>query len=153
VDFTGTTMTTDQLTVHSRSEAALHRWDLVGDDDVSEQHLGQPELTRHAVHVLNAMPVLVESARIRLMPTGRHRIVLRSPDHPDVVVEAGRTAARFEVVEHGDGDVVLTTDPANRLLVIWGRRSSRRQLTIETDGLGFEALAPILWPNAVTWPR
>lgn len=159
VAFTGTTMTATQFQTHARSEAALHRWDLVGDDSVSDDLLGQPELTRHAVSVLNALPVLDEAARIRQSPLPR-RIVLTSPDQLDVVIEAHTDGARFELVEAEDrdgdgpanGDIVLATDAANRLLALWGRRSSQRQLSIETDGLGFEAIEPILWPAATTWP-
>lgn len=33
---------------HARSEYALHRWDLVGDDDIGSDLLAQPELTDHA---------------------------------------------------------------------------------------------------------
>jgi hypothetical protein len=162
VAFTGTTMTATQFQTHARSEAALHRWDLVGDDSVSDRLLSQPELTRHAVNVLNAMPVLDESARIRQSPAPR-RIVLTSSGQPDVVIEAGSAGARFALVEvevedaDGDGpakgDIRLATDAANRLLVLWGRRSSQRQISIETDGVGFEAIEPVLWPAATTWPR
>ena len=88
VAFTGTTMTATQFQTHARSEAALHRWDLVGDDSVCDQLLSQPDLTRHAVNVLNAMPVLDESARIRQSPAPR-RIVLTSSGQPDVVIETG----------------------------------------------------------------
>jgi uncharacterized protein (TIGR03083 family) len=160
VAFTGTTMTAAQFQTHARSEAALHRWDLVGDDDLSHQLLGQPELTRHAVAVLNAMPVLDESARIRQSPEPR-RIVLTSPGQPDVVIEARPAGARFELVEEqavadrdgpATGDILLATDAANRLLILWGRRSSQRRLTIETDGLGFGTIEPVLWPAAIPWP-
>jgi uncharacterized protein (TIGR03083 family) len=160
VAFTGTTMTATQFQTHARSEAALHRWDLVGDDSVSDQLLSQPELTRHAVNVLNAMPVLDESARIGRSPAPR-RIVLTSSGQPDVVIETGSAGVRFALVEVEDGggngpakgDIRLATDVANRLLVLWGRRSSQRQLSIETDGVGFEAIEPVLWPAATTWPR
>ncbi|HZA88461.1 MAG TPA: maleylpyruvate isomerase N-terminal domain-containing protein [Acidimicrobiales bacterium] len=158
VAFTGTTMTATQFQKHARSEAALHRWDLVGDDSVCDQLLSQPDLTRHAVNVLNAMPVLDESARIRQSPAPR-RIVLTSSGQPDVVIETGTAGARFALVEVEDrdgpakGDIVVATDAANRLLVLWGRRSSQRQLSIETDGVGFEAIEPVLWPAATTWPR
>src|ERR671911_1798026 len=94
VAFTGTTMTATQFQTHARSEAALHRWDLVGDDSVCAQLLSQPDLTRHAVNVLNAMPVLDESARIRQSRAPR-RIVLTSSGQPDVVIETGTAGARF----------------------------------------------------------
>jgi hypothetical protein len=40
---------------HVRSEAAIHRWDLVGDDATSAALLAQPELTAHAVTALGPL--------------------------------------------------------------------------------------------------
>ena len=82
IDFTGTAITVDELTTHSRSEAAPHRWDLVGDDPLADELLADPELTAHAVKILNRMPVLSESARsiaARAVPHRSPRIVLRAP--------------------------------------------------------------------------
>jgi hypothetical protein len=87
--------------------------------------------------------------------------VLTSPGQPDVVIEARPAGARFELVEEqavadrdgpATGDIVLATDAANRLLILWGRRPSQRRLTIETDGLGFGTIEPVLWPAAIPWP-
>ena len=77
-----------QIVMHSRSEAAIHRWDVAGSDAVSDELLSQPELTDHAVGVLNAMPILNESSQRR----ARHSdgiplsIVLRAEGRPDVVL-------------------------------------------------------------------
>ena len=48
VDYTGWTMTGKRLRTHSHSEAALHRWDLFGDDPTSRRLLSQPTLTARA---------------------------------------------------------------------------------------------------------
>jgi uncharacterized protein (TIGR03083 family) len=133
VDFTGTAMTAARLSTHSRSEAAVHRWDIAGDDAVSDELLAQPELTAHAVSVLNAMPILLESSRARMTQAERLplRIVLRAPEHPDVALGADTDGhARFELVEGGtaDGDAIVESDPAQRLLIIWGRRSWTRSV-------------------------
>src|SRR5437588_596759 len=118
IAFTGTRLTVDELETHSRSEAAIHRWDLVGDDDTSTDLLSQPALASHAVKVLNAMPALHESARAlgeRLLEVGHQpvRVVLRSDGHPDVVLTGGR----LEMVDqgHAQGDAIVTSDPAQRL--------------------------------------
>jgi hypothetical protein len=63
ISFTGTRVSVEEMEMHSRSEAAIHRWDLVGDDDASNELLAQPELTAHAVKVLDRMVTLDESAR------------------------------------------------------------------------------------------
>ncbi len=102
-DFTGTSMTAAQSVMHSRSEAAIHRWDVAGSDGISDELLSQPELTEHAVGVLNAMPILNESSqrRARHMGATPHSIVLRAEGRPDIVLSGerregsdGRSSAR-----------------------------------------------------------
>jgi uncharacterized protein (TIGR03083 family) len=155
-DFTGTALTVTQIATHSRSEAAIHRWDITGSDNLSDELLAQPELTRHAVSVLNAMPILNESARARAAqahPRPLH-IVLRAAEQPDVVLAADVDGnAHFELAEEGaaDGDAVVSTDAAHRLLVLWGRRSSKRPLTIEADEAVSDAVSSVLWPSAIPW--
>ena len=158
IAFTGTRITVDELETHSRSEAALHRWDLVGDDDTSDRLLAQAELTSHAVKVLNRMPILAESARslgIRAAQAGLPalRLVFRSPDAPDVVLVAGPVTSHFELADGPvAGDITLTTDAGNRLLVLWGRRSTNRPIAIEGSTAPVAALDRVLWPNARPWP-
>jgi hypothetical protein len=50
----GHQMAVGAFLTHVRSEFTLHRWDLVGDDEVSIQLLSQPELTAHAVLAPNS---------------------------------------------------------------------------------------------------
>jgi hypothetical protein len=45
VMFTGRRFTAGNLQRHGRSEAALHRWDLVGDDAASSERVAQADLT------------------------------------------------------------------------------------------------------------
>ena len=61
VAFTGAELTAMQIHTHLRSELAIHRWDLVGDDAVGAQLLEQPDLLEHGRWVLEQMPSLVES--------------------------------------------------------------------------------------------
>ncbi len=157
VEFTGRPFTAGQLRTHARSEAALHRWDIVGDDDTGDGLLAQPELTRHAVDVLNTLPMLFESpgARAERGKLVDARVVLRSPDQPDVVLIADpHGPTRFELCADGPatGEVLITTDAVNRLLTLWGRRSARRTVTITADPALWSTVATTLWPDAVTWP-
>jgi uncharacterized protein (TIGR03083 family) len=154
--FTGTTLTVAQFATHMRSELALHRWDIVGDDDVSEKLLTQADLSRHAVNVLDSMPLLYEAPdwRAKLAGvTGGLRIVLRSPNTADIVYEHTPAGARFEVVENGtaSGDAVVTTDVANRYLTIWGRRSAERPLTVDTDTASPAVVESVLWGAGTPW--
>jgi uncharacterized protein (TIGR03083 family) len=156
-EFTGMSMTAAQIAMHSRSEAAIHRWDIAGSDAISDELLGQPELTAHAVSVLNAMPILNEAGQKRMQHGGGRlplSIVLSAVGQPDVVFSAdSRGTARFDLVDEGTGvgDAVMRTDPAHRLLVLWGRRSTKRQITIEADEATSQAASSILWPSALRW--
>jgi uncharacterized protein (TIGR03083 family) len=159
ITFTGTRITAAELEMHSRSEAAIHRWDLVGDDKTSGDLLAQWDLTLHAVKVLNRMPVLNESARslgrrATAATTQPIHVVLRSPGQPDVVFVASSDGGRLQVSDRTvAGDATITTDAANRLLVLWGRRSSER--SIATDGVPaiIHDLDAVFWPEAQPWPR
>jgi hypothetical protein len=154
IRFTGTSLTVDELEMHSRSEAAIHRWDIVGDDDVASVHLAQPELTAHTVKVLDAMRVLNESARsiaLRSHATaGPIRVVFRSDGCADVVFVAADGQGHFELSDTRpvDGDVTVTSDPAQRLLALWGRRSAARPITMSGDVAIIESLGSALWPHA-----
>jgi len=155
--FTGRSFTVAQLSTHSRSEAALHRWDVAGDDDLSDRLLTQAELTRHAVDVLNTLPSLYEAPEWRAEHAGvtdRLRIVLRSPDTADIVYEHTPHGARFEIIDDGpaSGDALVSTDAANRLLTIWGRRSIERPLTLDTDAISPDTVESVLWSAAQPWP-
>jgi hypothetical protein len=155
-EFTGRPFTAEVLERHSRSEAAIHRWDLVGDDEVSEQLLAQQEFAGHAVEMLNTLPILDETptARARRAGVSRLRIVLRTRGEPDIVLEATEHGARFETCESGraGGDAVVTTDAPNRLLTLWGRRSTRRRIALESDPRLWATVNTVLWPDAMPWP-
>jgi hypothetical protein len=146
--------------MHSRSEAAIHRWDIVGEDDVSTELLSQPELTAHAVKVLNRMPVLNESARAigdRLntsVEDKERKIVLHSPGQPDVVFVAAANEGRLEVMPgEADDDAFLTLDPAQRLLTLWGRRSAERGIETDGDPELLDLVSKAFWAKAQRWPR
>lgn len=122
-DFTGWTMTAANLATHVRSELALHRWDLVGDDELGTELLGQPELTAHAVRSLNNFDVIAERLTER---TRRSRITnlharLRAEGQPDVMLTVEDGDTRLAMTEHTDGPAI-TSSGAGRLLMLWGRR-------------------------------
>jgi hypothetical protein len=71
VVFTGTELTAEQLMTHARSEAAIHRWDLVGDDDVSDELLAQPELTDQKPVTIDAGPAVADEVNALLWPAAQ----------------------------------------------------------------------------------
>jgi hypothetical protein len=121
--FTGWTMTAAEHLCHMRSELALHRWDLVGSDPISERLLGQPDLTTHAVKALTRFNVIDERASERSRRSGLKAldVRLRVDGTPDVriTVDAGRTG--LALTPPDDGPAVVT-NAAARLLMLWGRR-------------------------------
>jgi len=150
VGFSGRRLRAAEVTMHGRSEAALHRWDLAGDDDVSEELLGQPELTVHAVGVLNTMlqgAAEAVTARTRAAAITELRAGFAAPGQLDVVLVVDGAGARLELEEPRAGCCASAT-PATRLLALWGRRSPGRTITWDTDDRSAPSLAAFLWAGA-----
>jgi len=125
IPWTGRQMAVAKFGPHLRSEFAIHRWDIAGDDQTSVDLLGQPELTGHAVGVLGE--ILTRRGRQRdPAPDEDFDVRLRSGTTEDVRlrVEGGR--ARLELADAPGAGPGVELDPAARLLVIWGRRPDRR---------------------------
>ena len=122
------------MMTHKRSELTLHRWDIVGDDDLADQLLSQRELTVHAT--LLGHLLLQQGPRLFSRMGTRFEARLRSEDAGDVAVTVDAGGARMTMTEHVDGPAVHV-DAATRLLLLWGRRPSRRG-RIDSD-LDFES--------------
>jgi hypothetical protein len=156
-EFFGRPFTTAQLQRHAGSEFSLHRWDICGDDKIGEVLLSPPELTSHAVDVLNTLPMLDEAPgkRVARGGLGNATIVLRSPGQPDVALLGGDGAARFELSVGASltGDLVLETDAVNRLLTLWGRFSPNRRISASGDTTLVQVAAATLWPDTASKPN
>jgi hypothetical protein len=106
---------------HTRSECAVHRWDIVGDDEVSTELLSPHELTAHLVGFLGATPITARGIATGA-GTGRPLVArVRSEPHPDLLVRVHRGEPSFSLVPI-EGDALVEGDPAARLLMLWGRR-------------------------------
>jgi hypothetical protein len=158
-DFNGAPFTAAQMTVHLDSELAIHRWDFMGDDAISEELLSTPAFTRHAVFLLNALPMLAEGASNRVATTGLRAttVVLRTPGQPDVALQVDADGEARYVQGDSEGCItghyVVTTDDANRLLTLWGRHSRRRPIGIVGNPAQWSDVAAALWPDANPWPQ
>lgn len=145
LDFTGWSMTAKDLATHVRSELSLHRWDLVGDDEVGDKLLAQPELTAHAVRSLGSLSVIGErlSERTRRSGVSELEVHLRVEGQPDVVltVEGGQT--RLALVDLAEGPAI-TSSGAGRLLMLWGRRPAPHHGTRSNLAAG-ELAAAAAW--------
>jgi uncharacterized protein (TIGR03083 family) len=150
VAFSGRQLTAADLAMHGRSEAALHRWDLTGDDDISRELLAQPELTVHAASVLNEMvDGSAESVGARAAAADLHevRLAFASPGQPDVVLVADASGCRFELDDPTASPVAIA-DPATRLLALWGRRTQLGPVTWSDDAAARAQLTAALWSPA-----
>ena len=119
VPWTGRQMVVKTFVTHLRSEFAIHRFDLVGDDDIGNELLAQPELTLHAVTVLGK-PLLQRGSKSQISPC---HAVIGSPGTSDVMVIVDDQGTRMLVSEEASEPSVIG-DPAARLLFLWGRRPS-----------------------------
>lgn len=127
VPWTRRQMVVASFVTHLRSELALHRWDLTGDDEESLRLLGHPELTDHAVSVLGR--ALLARGRQRADRAGPLVAALGSPGTTDVYVVADAKGARLTreppARREGSGveplEPIVVGDPGARLLLLWGR--------------------------------
>jgi uncharacterized protein (TIGR03083 family) len=151
VEFSGRKMSAAEIQTHGRAEAALHRWDLEG-DDVGQELLAAPELTEHAVKVLNTM--VNGSGRTAGRPSSRRRA--RRPERAGRLrgewparrgPRGGRGRRRFELAEAGPA-LTATADAATRVLALWGRRSPDRTLVWHADDGAARRFEAFLWAPA-----
>jgi len=77
-----------------------------------------------------------------------------TPAQGVAVYEHTPHGARFHIIDDGpaNGDALVSTDAANRLLTIWGRRSLERPLTLDTDSISPDTVESVLWSAAQPWP-
>ncbi len=116
VPWTGRQMAVGSFVTHLRSELALHRFDLVGDDETSQSLLGQSELTDHAVTVLGRALV----SRGAAAPAG-FSAAIAAPGASDLAVVVDGDGPRLERSD-ADLEPAVVGDVAARLLLVWGRQ-------------------------------
>jgi len=107
---------------HARNECAVHRWDIVGDDAVSERLLSPQELLDHAVAFLGPLPLTARGMATGAGTGTALSARVRSPGRPDLLVRVHRGVPELRLVEP-EGPALIEGDPAARLLLLWGRRA------------------------------
>lgn len=115
--FAGQQMPVAAFISHSRSELALHRWDVVGSDETSLELLASPVLTEHAVTAMGAVLGRGHSTLHQPM-----NIALESPGQPTVLITA--TGLQFTDTNDGEAVRVIAANNAARLLLLWGRAAT-----------------------------
>jgi uncharacterized protein (TIGR03083 family) len=118
--WTGRTVRVAGFPTHLRSEDALHRWDLMGDDETSHELLGQQDLLVHAVSFIG-LPLLRRGLAAAAAGPGPFLARVRSEGRDDLIVEASNGEAHLSVAPP-QGPPTIHGDPAARLLLVWGRK-------------------------------
>lgn len=112
-----------ELVTHMRQEFAIHRWDLIGDDDLGDALMGQPELLSHSVRMLQ-VPLLERGVNLDPSPQTPLDLRISAVGADDLRVQLADGAAVLSLSATGDAPASIETDPAARLLLLWGRRPS-----------------------------
>jgi uncharacterized protein (TIGR03083 family) len=119
VAWTGRTMKVPWFAEHMREELVLHGWDITGDDAAAQARLAEPWMTTHSVFAVGR-PLLAKGAK-ELGPGERIEARLRAAGTDDVLVSADADHTTIGLADP-DGPATLETDPAARVLLLWGRR-------------------------------
>jgi Mycothiol maleylpyruvate isomerase N-terminal domain len=106
---------------HMREELVLHRWDLTGDDATAVRALAEPWMTRHSVYDVGKPLLARGAAGLNLTADGRLQGRLRSPGTDDVIVTATAEGNSIALGKP-EGPATIESDPAVRMLFLWGRR-------------------------------
>ena len=119
VAFTGALLDARTLLLHSESELVIHRWDIVGNDDVSIRSLSDPRLGAHAATTVAG----IAATQPNVFPPRAGKpetIILRSPGTTDVAVTGG-SVTTLAPAPHDTTHAVVECHPAARTLLLWGR--------------------------------
>lgn len=112
-----------ELVTHMRQEFAIHRWDLIGDDEIGRSLLSRPVLLDHSARLLGDSLFKFGLPRDP-SPQTPLTVRLRCADEPDLVVDVRDGTGTLTLADPADADRVIETDAAARLLILWGRRPS-----------------------------
>lgn len=119
--WTGRPVTPRFFAEHMREELILHRWDLTGDDATAVRALSEPWMTQHSVRDVGNALLDLGATSLDLGTEGRFQGRLRAPGTDDVVVTATPEGNSIEFAPP-EGPATIESDPAVRILFLWGRR-------------------------------
>ncbi|OBE92709.1 maleylpyruvate isomerase N-terminal domain-containing protein [Mycobacterium sp. 852002-10029_SCH5224772] len=136
VAWTGRTMKAPWFAEHMREELVLHGWDITGDEPAARAALAEPWMTTHSVLAVGR-PLLAKGAK-QLAPGERIDARLRAEGTDDIVLAVDSDQITIGFAEPA-GPATLDTDPAARVLLLWGRRPadpSRIRSRVGPEALG-----------------
>ena len=121
--WTGRVMRVDAFLYHLRTECAIHRWDMTGDDDVSLHLLTEPDLFVHSVTSVGAKPLCARGLALDALRGRPLTARVRSDTQPDLLIHAENAIPAFDLTAPV-GDALIEGDQAARTLLLWGRKPS-----------------------------
>jgi len=121
--WTGRSVRAKGFLSHLRNECAVHRWDIVGDDETSYELLSQPDLLKHTTEFLGPIPLQARGIAAGAGSGHRASYRVRAPGQDDLVVgvQAGTQELRMTPPH---GEALVEGDPAARHLFVWGRKAT-----------------------------
>lgn len=125
IRWTGRSMAVAKFIPHLRNEHALHRWDVVGDDEIGSTLLGQADLTEHSVEILGRI-LLVAGRKRDPAPGTDFLACLHSKGDRDLFVRVRDGEASLSWNDSARNECCVVCDPAARHLFIWGRHPQGR---------------------------
>lgn len=131
--WTGRWMRVDAFLSHLRSECAIHRWDMCGDDEVSKRLLRQYDLFKHAVTAVGPGPLCRRGISKYGSELSGLTARLRTDGLPDLHVEVTRSEAAMDLVDPAD-EATIIADQAARLLLLWGRTPTTPSARLQGTG-------------------
>ncbi|OBA74953.1 hypothetical protein A5641_26585 [Mycobacterium sp. 1554424.7] len=118
--WTGRWMRVDAFLSHLRSECAIHRWDMYGEDDVSMRLLRQFDLFKHAVTNIGAKPLCARGIDKYGTELSGLSARVRTDGLPDLRIDVTDSVPTMDLVDPAD-EATVSGDQAARLLLLWGR--------------------------------
>jgi hypothetical protein len=133
--WTGRWMRVDAFLSHLRSECAIHRWDMYGDDETSMRLLRQYDLFKHAVTAIGPRPLCARGIGRYGSELSGLSARLRTDGLPDLRIELADSVPTMDLVEPADRPTI-SGDQAARLLFLWGRSPTPATRLRATGGDG-----------------
>jgi uncharacterized protein (TIGR03083 family) len=121
VMWTGRSVSVPFFAEHMREELVLHRWDMSGDDATARRALASPWMTRHTVEDVGKPLLRRGTHGLDIERDGPIEGRLRSPGTDDIVVTASEEGNSISFAKP-HGQATISSDPATRVLFLWGRR-------------------------------
>jgi hypothetical protein len=137
--WTGRWMRVDAFLSHLRSECAIHRWDMYGEDEVSMKLLQQFDLFKHAVTNIGSKPLCARGITKYGNALSGLSARVRTEGLPDLRIEVTDSVPTWDLVDPADEPTIIS-DQGARLLLLWGRSPATPATRLQATGANDDVL-------------